>query len=102
MAPELLNLAPGVDLDSSEYTNAVDMWAMGCVLYRLVLGCVPFPPGPSLVRFCENITSLPLDELPLSPPGITFLKDLLIPSPSARLTAQEALDHTWTTISKCI
>jgi serine/threonine protein kinase len=93
MAPEMLNFVSGVDPESSEYTNAVDMWAMGCIVHRLALGCVPFPPGPPLGRFCNDPSSLPLHELPLSPPGVKFIRDLLVPLPSARLTAQQALGH---------
>lgn len=55
MAPEILNYIPG----HSEYTYAVDIWALGCIIYRLISGVVPFPPGLSLTNFCGDEERFP-------------------------------------------
>lgn len=34
--------APEVILDNLSYTQAVDMWAIGCVIYQCLTGLVPF------------------------------------------------------------
>ena len=100
MAPEILNYIPEVDPETSEYTNAVDMWALGCIVYRLVCGVVPFPPGLSLVKFClDKSKFLPKVE-ELTGLAQTFVKGLIVPYPSQRLTAQQALEHPWTRSGK--
>ena len=96
MAPEILNYVPGVNPKSSEYTNAVDIWALGCMVYRLVNGVVPFPPGPSLLNFCGDESKFPSQGSGLSEGGANFVRDLVVPYPSRRITAQHALDHAWT------
>jgi serine/threonine protein kinase len=98
MAPEILNYVADVDPENLKYTNAVDMWALGCIVYRLACGVVPFLPGLSLVRFCENESAFPLGPIPFSDYAKKFVKDLVVSSPAQRLTAQEALDHPWTKV----
>ncbi|KAH6703240.1 kinase-like domain-containing protein [Leptodontidium sp. MPI-SDFR-AT-0119] len=78
MAPEILNYIPG----HSEYTYAVDIWALGCIIYRLISGVVPFPPGLSLTNFCGDEERFPSKALEM------ILERSL-------LTAGEALDHAW-------
>ena len=95
MAPEILEY---LNTPSGEYTNAVDLWAVGCKTYRLVTGVVPFPPGRSLLRYCEDNSLFPYDALLDS--GIKsscskFIKELLKTDPIQRLSASEALNHMW-------
>jgi serine/threonine protein kinase len=90
MAPEILNYVPGVNPKSSEYTNAVDIWALGCMVYRLVNGVVPFPPGPSLLNFCWDESKFPSQGSALNELGAKFVRDLVVPYPSRRITAQQA------------
>jgi len=94
MAPEILNfLSIGAD-----YTNAVDIWATGCIAYRLVAGVVPFPPGPSLMRYCEDKSRFPYDPLldcDLKKNGFNFLRQLLVPHPKDRPSASESLKNDW-------
>ncbi|PVH77904.1 kinase-like protein [Cadophora sp. DSE1049] len=92
MAPEILNYIPG----HSEYTYAVDIWALGCILYRLTTGTVPFPPGLSLTSFCVDESKFPQKALHISDSGKEFIRKLIVAHPSKRLTSEEALDHEWT------
>lgn len=100
MAPEILNYITGVDPDTSEYTEAVDMWALGCIVYRLTSGVVPFPPGTSLVAFCGDESRFPAKGFIMGELGSQFVRSLLLPYPSRRLNAQKALEHAWTKASK--
>jgi serine/threonine protein kinase len=97
MAPEV-RLVLDVQDSSSEYTNAVDIWATGCIVYRLVAGHVPFPQIKSLVKYCED-ESLFLYDDPFGSgtekDGSTFLRQLLISDPNGRPTASQALKHSW-------
>ena len=62
MAPEIPNFLD-TDTSNAEYTNAVDLWAVGCIAYRLVTGVVPFPPGRSLMKYCEDKSQFPYEPL---------------------------------------
>ena len=91
MAPEILNYVPGY----SEYTYAVDIWALGCIMYRLIAGTVPFPPGLSLTSFCGDESKFPSLPLHMSDGGKDFIRKLIVTDPSTRSTSSEALDHEW-------
>jgi len=103
MAPEILNY---LDLDTSgKYTNAVDLWAVGCIVYRLVTGIGPFPQGKSLIQYCGDESLFPNDLLIKS--GVTnsisdFLRQLLAIDPKKRLSAAKALQHHWITSGEFI
>jgi serine/threonine protein kinase len=95
MAPEILGY---LDTLNDEYTNAIDLWAAGCITYRLVAGTVPFPPGVSLLKYCEDKSLFPYNALLDN--GIKglcteFIKELLEFHPKQRPSASQALKHTW-------
>lgn len=97
MAPELLNLPDSYN-PSSDYTNSVDIWSTGCIVYRLITGVVPFPPGTSLMKYCEDKSLFPYDALfdsGIKSEGAKFLRQLLAVHPSTRLSATQALKHSW-------
>jgi serine/threonine protein kinase len=100
LAPEILNYLN----ISANYTNAVDIWAVGCILYRLVAGVVPFPPGPSLLKYCEDKSQFPYDPLfdcSIKSAGVRFLRQLLHCHPSDRPSAFAALRNDWILSGKC-
>ncbi len=101
MAPEMLNYLPNITCESFEYTNAVDIWALGCIIYRIASGDVPFPPGLFLPTFCADQSLFPSQGLTLSELGDDFIHSLIVPNPARRLTAQQALDHGWAKASRC-
>ena len=98
MAPEILDY---LDIDATKtigYTNAVDLWAVGCIAYRLISGAVPFLSGRQLIRYCNDPTQFPLSALLDSHAKetcLSFIQKLLVPSPKERLTAVEALESLW-------
>jgi len=97
MAPEVLDYLDDHHT-SSKYTNAVDIWAVGCIIYRLITGHVPFPPGTSLIKYCENESAFPHDTLlnsGITSGGSKFICKLLLPSPKDRPPASQALKHEW-------
>lgn len=97
MAPELLNYVE-TDIYNPDYTDAIDLWATGCIVYRLVAGVVPFPPGTFLMKYCEDKSLFPYDRLIDS--GVTsgvvsFLRETLATSIRERPSASQALQHMW-------
>jgi ankyrin repeat protein len=126
LAPELQGLGPSTRHDSDVYTNAIDMWSMGCMVYKMfTVSKLPFmleedsysasmssfiPESgtgiqPSvnitlLLDFCRGTTDLPLGplrEADVSEKGIDFIKRLLAPDPRSRMKATAALGHKWFT-----
>lgn len=103
MAPEFFGYVDdeGMDEESSAYTNAVDLWALGCIIYKLYTHQVPFPTRDSpmpLKRYSMGIRPFPVELLKEKGVGmasVKFLMRLLEPRPARRLTAQEALDAAW-------
>lgn len=97
MAPEI-TWSLGIDNSSMGYTDAVDLWAMGCIAYRLVTGTVPFPSNLHLGEFCRDESLFPLERLVGSGVGDSctrFIKALLRTCSKDRPSSAEALDHTW-------
>jgi len=93
MAPEVQGFW---EADSSAYSNAVDLWAFGCIMYRLVAGVVPFPQSRLLIDYCDGKVLFPEDALSeVTVKGARFIKHLLQANPKNRLTASEALQHPW-------
>ena len=97
-APEVLGLDS--NSETSEYTNSVDIWSLGCVIYELFVGKKLFVSEGQVSRYYFGKWPFPEDTLKrLSPPtddlGISLLKSMLIIQPEDRPTAADALNHGW-------
>lgn len=91
------NLSSADPRGSSEYDSAVDMWSLGCVVYNLAAGAVPFRSTRDIFAFC--LGARPLAEAPLKhkmgEEGVSFVKKLLQPLPSNRTSVQDAMADGW-------
>ncbi|PUU79029.1 kinase-like domain-containing protein [Tuber borchii] len=97
-APEVLGLDSSSE--TSNYTNSVDIWSLGCVIYELLAGAKLFPLEGQVSRYFFGKWPFPEDKLKgLSPPtddiGISLLKSMLLIRPEDRPTAAGALSHGW-------
>ena len=97
-APEVQGLDSNAE--TSIYTNSVDIWSLGCVIYEL-LGGIKFFISAHQVS-CYLIQEMPfleerLRRLPRSTDdtGISLLKSMLSIQPRDRPTAADALNHVW-------
>lgn len=104
MAPEILDY---VDADALKagYTNAVDLWAVGCILYRLVIGIVPFPSGKALMKYCDDKSLFPFDVLlrnGIDTMCVKLIEQLLAASPTERPSASQALKDRWIILGRCV
>lgn len=83
----------------NEYSPLVDMWSMGCLVYVLLTGHLPFSGGTQhdLFRQIKNgaYHAIPLRDNRVSEQGINFIEALLQVDPLKRLDATEALKHEW-------
>ncbi|KAJ9603739.1 hypothetical protein H2200_011925 [Cladophialophora chaetospira] len=102
-APEILGyLKSNVEPERPGYTRAVDMWAVGCVTVVLLTGGL---------AFCEPVTALYSEKLArecnleflrkskdwrvVRQRPKEFVEKLLLLEENARLSADEALQHSW-------
>ena len=101
MAPEFFGYVEDQDEEDPEYTNAVDVWAVGCIVFKLFTQHVPFPSGETmwpLKKYCLGKTSAPqavLRERGVGNTGVNFVLRLLEPQPSRPLTAEAAQENPW-------
>eukprot|EP00854_Cymbomonas_tetramitiformis_P013183 gene13183-15576_t len=92
-APELLLADP--------YTPAVDLWAIGVGLYMLLSGQFPFEDDDEdelerqIIAADLDLTTPEWDSI--SPEGKDLVRGLLHRDPKQRLTASDALEHSWFT-----
>lgn len=120
-APELLGLIPRRS-NRATYCNGVDIWALGCVVHELLtteipfleVGCIdtmmtgpdtewegdqlPEPDMFALKAFCGYTTEFLTDTLRksgASEAAIEFVKSLMVPNPTSRAAAKEALQSPW-------
>lgn len=90
----LLYAAPEI-IKEREYTNSVDIWSAGVLLYLLVNGSYPFEDN----NF-NHLAYKILSEEATFPDGMSiYLRDLiskmLIKDPSERITLKEIMIHPW-------
>ena len=77
-------------------TPAVDLWSLGCVLYRLFANRLPFPSQKALKAYCKGKSTLePVINRQISEEGIEALQGMLLAQPETRWTVTAALDHAW-------
>ncbi|KAH8702842.1 kinase-like domain-containing protein, partial [Phaeosphaeriaceae sp. PMI808] len=85
------------DDPTSVYDKAVDIWSLGCVVYKIATQKVPFPRSVDIEAFCDG--DMPFPEEPLSAvmgkDGVEFVKSLIVPNPRERLCAECALESSW-------
>lgn len=104
LAPEILHLVDESDDDDisddeEEYTVAVDIWSLGCVVFQLLTLEVPFANRRKLRSYCRSkVEKFPtglLDQFAVSAAAIEIIKRFLEPVPSSRATAQAAMKYKW-------
>lgn len=96
MAPKILL---GYDEEkNSSYTLAVDIWSLGCVIFRLLTRQLPLPQNKGLRLYWFSKTSFPanfLIENQVSEDGVSLVSEMMKSNPANRITMATALHHPW-------
>jgi calcium-dependent protein kinase len=85
-------------LQETTCTAMVDMWSVGACVYLLCSGKPPFVTSKRLIK---EICSADYDLTPLaisSPDAKQFIASLMHSNPQVRLTAEQALEHSWLSV----
>ena len=102
MAPEMFLNNDNEDQDP-QYTLAVDIWSLECVLFRLLTHRLPFPELRHLRLYWGSRNPFPTDILinhGVSDDGISFITELMKSVPADRITVTMALLHSWVSIQE--
>lgn len=94
MAPELLF---GTS-EESKYTNAVDIWSLGCLLFYLLTNSHPFPGFRELDEYYQGNAPYPdgpLIEHGVGSSGRCFIQSLMSTVPDDRPRAYKDLSREW-------
>eukprot|EP01013_Petalomonas_cantuscygni_P003733 TRINITY_DN1394_c0_g1_i1.p1 TRINITY_DN1394_c0_g1~~TRINITY_DN1394_c0_g1_i1.p1 ORF type:complete len:378 (-),score=50.23 TRINITY_DN1394_c0_g1_i1:1381-2514(-) len=108
LAPEIIRNAAAIQRGAAgppaaPYSNAVDMWSLGVILYVLLCGFAPFREAtmPKLfqrVLDCEYSFPDPYWSN-VSPLARDLVSKLIVADPAQRISAAAALQHPWLTSS---
>lgn len=102
MAPEILMGNDDED-EGFSYTLAVDIWSLGCVLFRLLIQPLPFPLERDLRQYLRLKKPFPTDILirrNVSEDGVFLVSEMMKSNPSDRIIVDDALLHSWVSIQE--
>ena len=90
-------MAPEVHDTSRPKTNRVDIWSLGCVLYRMFTGNLLFKDSFEVLKYSLTASSSPLvlDNIGFSIPCVSFLREMLQPIPEDRPSAEDCQKKAW-------
>ena len=89
-----------VDAEKGGYTKAADLWSLGILTATLLTGSLMVPREElsqlSQVQIMDRLFGTPRAQWQnVAPRALGFLRGLLILNPDKRLSATEALNHSW-------
>ncbi|SCU79801.1 LAFA_0B05688g1_1 [Lachancea sp. 'fantastica'] len=104
VAPEVISGTNSEEKEGNKYSSMVDMWSIGCLVYVILTGHLPFS-GSTQNELYKQISAGsyhegPLKDYKISDEARDFLESFLQVNPSERMTAEQALQHPWIKATK--
>jgi serine/threonine protein kinase len=100
--PEVLNKTKD---DGSMVESSMDMWALGVILYIMLVGMHPFDPNggasdDEIEEYVKDVKRMPSIRNShytrhLSPSAVELIEGLMNRDPKQRMTAEQMLEHPW-------
>jgi serine/threonine protein kinase len=87
IAPEMMS--------GSEYTDSVDIWSTGVILYAIVAGSLPYHEQTVELILKEILYSDPVQTLTISGELADLLSKMLQRDPASRITLDQISAHPW-------
>ena len=91
MAPELVN--------QEKYSEKVDVWSLGCIVYQLLSGQTPFEAndleGLNNKILNKKVSFNQIEWINVSKKAKNFIKACLDKNQNTRPNIKELLDHPW-------
>ena len=97
-APEVLGCFQFDDPSIDSYTNAVDIWSLGVMIFLILTGKPPFKDQRCLGQYVAGSFTFPLELLiakNVSTQGCAFVRSLLASRSEDRPTVKECLHFPW-------
>lgn len=88
-------IAPEILL-RQDYTEKVDIWSLGAIVFHALVGYEPFFPASNCIKGDVDIEQCYWSNL--SPEASDFVCCLLRRDPQTRFSADDALNHPWFTV----
>lgn len=102
LAPEVIGIMPADDTNlnktDGQYTASVDMWALSQITFRMITNQAAFADMRQRSNYVAHgaaFPSKPLTDRGVSDQCCDFIKRMMAPSASQRLTAMDGLLHPW-------
>ncbi|KAH9672739.1 protein kinase domain-containing protein [Citrus sinensis] len=94
--------APEFLLGRTNYSAAIDMWAVGCIFAEIYFGMPGADTLPEVTLISDHYWRKPIDKLNLAeeltrlePDGLDLLFRMLSLNPTTRIAAESALNHPY-------
>lgn len=99
VAPEVISGKNSEEKEGNKYSSLVDMWSIGCLVYVILTGHLPFS-GSTQQELYKQISAGsyhegPLKDYRISDDARDFIESFLQVNPRDRMTAEQALKHPW-------
>eukprot|EP00041_Stephanoeca_diplocostata_P025131 m.651500 g.651500 ORF g.651500 m.651500 type:complete len:515 (+) comp22676_c3_seq3:342-1886(+) len=95
MCGSLMYSAPEVLLEEPYDGPAADMWSLGCILYLMVCGSLPFYDPKDAVAVVKVMDVEYEEPEHCSRNCIDLIANLLVKDPAGRLTVEQVIAHPW-------